>query len=373
MRRTAAAPRFGVEEEFLVVDAATREVVPRAGDLVEAARRRLGDRVGGEITKLQVESRTTPCATAAELADQLAEGRAVLAEVAGPLGLAIVASGTPVCGPHVPPPVTEGPRQTRGTRTFRGLHDELSICATHVHVQVPDRDRAVRIGTHLRPVLPVLVGLAANSPFWDQRDTGYASWRTVTWSRWPVAGPPPPFTCAADYDAHVAALVAAGALVDTGTIFWDVRPSAAHPTVEVRAADVLPGAAESAAYAALVRALVVAAGDAVDAGRPVAEPPAETLRVAYWRAARDGMGGEGIDVHTGELTPARELARRLRDGVADLLAEHGDLDRVDAWLSALAAHGDGAARQRAAHAGGDLTSVVDALIAGTAPVPAGSA
>jgi len=359
--------RFGVEEEFLVVDPLTRKVVPEAAAVIGRAQARLGARVAGEITKAQVETRTAPCETTVDLRAELVEGRAVLAAAAEAEQLRVVATGTPVLGWSVPPPITEGPRQDRGTATFRGLHDELGICAVHIHVELPDRDRAVRVSNHLRPHLPVLIALAANSPYWAERDTGYASWRTVGWHRWPVAGPPPYFESAAHYDGLVGTLLDAGALVDIGTLFWDVRLSAHQPTLEVRVADVSGTAEESAALAALVRALVVTAGAAVDRGEPGPAVAPELMRLAYWRAARDGMGGHGVDVRSGRLVPAAELAGRLLQAARPALVALGDLDRVTGWLGRLSSEGDGATRQRRAAGEGGLAGVVDHLIAQTAP------
>jgi glutamate---cysteine ligase / carboxylate-amine ligase len=358
-----AGPLFGVEEEFLVVDPLTRNVVPQAETVLKRAKPVLGDRVSGEITKLQLETRTQPCRSVAELLGQLTEAREMLSSAAEAEGLRIVATGTPVLGQVVPPPMTEGPRQDRGNATFRGLHDELAVCAVHVHVEVPDRERAVLISNHLRPHLPTIIALTANSPYWAERDTGYASWRTITWGRWPVAGPPPYFSSAAHYDELVGVLQESGGLVDEGTIFWDIRPSARYPTLEIRAADVPMTAEESALLAALVRALVATATAAVDRGDPGPVIPGELLRLAYWRAARDGLDGEGIDVHTGRPVPAAELADGLLQAVRQALEEHGDLDLVTAWLRKLIENGAGAARQRrAATRQGGLTDVVDHLI-----------
>ena len=369
--RGRSGPRFGVEEEFLVVDRASGQVVPHAATVLERAGGRLGPRLGGEITKLQLETRTEPCQSTEQLHAQLVEARAVLAGSAGSAGLGIVASGSPVLGDVVPPPITEGPRQDRGTATFRGLHDELAVCALHVHVEVPERDRAVLASNHLRRHLPVLIALAANSPYWAERDTGYASWRTVTWNRWPVAGPPPRFASAAHYDELVATLIDAGALVDAGTVFWDVRPSAHQPTLEVRVADVPITAEDSAALAALIRALVVQALDAVDRGGADPEIPAELLRLAYWRAARDGLEGHGVDVLTGRPLPAAAQAQDLVRAAGPVLEAHGDLGRVTDWLRRLATEGTGAVRQRriaARHGGANqLAAVVDYLLAETAP------
>lgn len=362
-----AGSRFGVEEEFLVVDPGTRCVVPRAEDLVDRAKHTLGERVSGEITRFQLETRTRPCLQAGQLIDELTQARAELRAAAAAEGLAIIAAGTPVLGRLIPQPITEGPRQERGTAAFRGLHDELSICAMHVHVELPDRERAVLVSNHLRQYLPTLIALSANSPYWAERDTGYASWRTMVWTRWPVAGPPPYFTSAAHYDDLVATLIESGSLVDAATIFWDVRPSARFPTIEVRAADVPMTAEQSALLAMLIRALVAAAAAQVDRGDPGPVLPPEMLRLAYWRAARDGLSGHGVDVQTGALVPAAELARRLLQAARPTLADYGDLERVTSGLRQLIAGGDGASRQRAAAARrGRLNDVVDYLIGQTA-------
>jgi glutamate---cysteine ligase / carboxylate-amine ligase len=369
-----AAPRCGVEEEFLVVDPETRSVVPDAEAVLRHAKRTLGDRVSGEITKFQLETRTSPCRDMGQLLGELTRARAELGAAARAEGLRIIASGTPVLGDVAPPPITEGPRQSRGTATFRGLHDELSICAMHVHVEMPDRERAVLVSNHLRQYLPTLIALAANSPFWPERDTGYASWRTLVWSRWPVAGPPPYFTSATHYDELVGTLTEAGGLVDKGTIFWDIRPSARFPTIEVRVADVPMTAGESALLAALIRALVTSVAALADSGDPGPVIPAELLRLAYWRAARDGLGGHGIDVVTGRPVPAAKLAERLLADARPVLADYGDLERVRGWLRDLLRSGDGASRQRRAAASrGRLADVVDYLVGQSAPrIPSAS-
>jgi carboxylate-amine ligase len=362
-------PRFGVEEEFLIVDPATRAIVPHAEAVVRRAVRSLGGRVCGEITKFQLETKTQPCHTMARLEAELIEARSGLGAAAAAEGLRIVATGTPVLGNAVPPPITEGSRQNRGIATFRGLHDDVAVCALHVHVELPDRARALLVSNHLRPYLPIFVAMTANSPFWCERDSGYASWRSTVWHRWPVAGPPPYFSSLEHYDQLVATLHDVGAVVDTGTIFWDIRPSAHLPTLEIRAADVPIMAWESARFAALIRALVLVASRAVDRGDPGPIVTPELMRLAYWRAARDGLSGHGIDVHTGQLVPAVELAQRLLETAEPVLTGLGEYEPVSDWIEYLIMHGDGATRQR--RLGPRLTDVVDQLIEQTAPAGLG--
>jgi glutamate---cysteine ligase / carboxylate-amine ligase len=353
---------LGVEEEYLIIDPATRMVVPQASAVVESAASELGERVSTEVTQFQIEAKTEPCTAVSELRHQLQRMRTVVADAAHGLGFGIVASGTPVLGEVVPPPITDHPRYEVGVAAYRGLHDEQSICAGHIHVHLPDRERAVLVSNHLRPWLPVLIAMWANSPFWEGRDTGYASLRSLAGGKWPVAGPPPYFACLADFEEIVGTLTAAGVLVDRGTIFWDIRLSARLPTLEMRVTDVSGTAAESALLAALVRALVMVALADVQSGDPGPRLSGELLRAAYWRAARDGLDGHGIDAITGRLMPAPYFVEALLSHVGSALDECGDLGVVRDGLRRLRVAGTGAARQRAAYAKyGQLTDVVDFL------------
>jgi carboxylate-amine ligase len=357
---TQAGALVGVEEEFLVADAATGVLTPRAGEVVEAATATLGHQVCAELTRYQLEVKTAPCGTLSELREELVWLRRTAAAAARGLGLALVSSGSPVLGPPGPPPITEGARYELGTSTFRSLHDESHVCAIHVHVHCGEMGLAVMAGNHVRPWLPALTAALANSPFWLGRDTGYASWRALTWGRWPVAGPPPYFRSQADFEALAVTLSGTGALVDPGTIFWDIRPSAHLPTLEFRACDVPQSVSESVLLAGVLRALVSVAATRVMAGDPGPETDAAVLRAACWRAARDGLSGLCPDAD--ELVPVPDLLARLVDEVSDELERHGELSTVKDGIAALVASGCGADRQRAVYARtGSLAEVVSYL------------
>jgi carboxylate-amine ligase len=359
---------LGVEEEYLVVDPVTRTVVPSGPEVVRQAAADLGENIGTETTQFQVEAKTPPCTDLGELHQEIYRMRAVVVGAAASIGLRIVASGTPVLGDVVPPPIVDHPRYQRGFQIYRALNDEQSICACHIHVGIADREQALRVSNHLRPLLPLLITATANSPFWAGRDTGYASWRTIACSRWPVAGPPPYFTSLAHYECLVNTLLNNRVLLDRASIYWDIRPSHHLPTLEIRATDVPMHVGETVALAALVRALVMTALARTDRGEPAPQPPAELLRAAYWRAARDGIDGNGIDVHTSQPTPAVELVQRLVKHAHPALDQSGDFEVVTAWLHGLIKNGTGATRQRAAFARSrSLADVVDHLIAQTDP------
>jgi carboxylate-amine ligase len=319
-----------------------------------------------EITRFQVEARTPPSADLSELGSQLRTVRKEVADAARSCGLAVVASGIPVLGNVMQPPLTDDDRYLQGRVLYRALQDEISICALHVHVDVPDEEHAVYVGNHLRPWLPTLIALAANSPFFVGRDTGYASWRVISWGRWPVSGAPPYFPSYRDYELALRSLAESGALLDAKTVYWDARPSPRLPTVEIRVADVPLDVADSLTLIGLIRALVVTSLEAVgrgDRGLPV---PSEVLRAAYWRAARDGLLGDSMDVRHGTLVPAPVMAGRLLEHVRPALAEAGDLTFVQEGLDRLLRQGSGAMRQRRVHSrGNDLAEVVDDLIEAT--------
>ena len=357
------ALRFGIEEEYFVVDPVSREVVPRAPAVVRRAGAALGERASTELVAFLAEAKTSPCDDLDKLREQIRAMRAAMAAAAAAEGVRLAATGTPVLGEVVPAPIGAGRRYAESRAVYRGLDDEQSICSCHVHVEMPDRERAVQVSNHLRPWLPTLLALTANSPYWAGRDTGHACWRALAWARWPVAGPPPFFASAAHYDDLVGTLLDCGALLDTGTVFWDVRPSARLPTVEIRLADVAPTTADAAVFAVLVRALVRTASGAVDAGEPAPDPPQEMLRAAYWLAARDGLAGRGVDVRTGRPAGFRELAGDLLAHVLPALGAAGDLAFAVRGVRRLLADGTGADRQRAAYRErGRLADVVDAAL-----------
>ncbi|OBA90247.1 carboxylate--amine ligase [Mycobacteriaceae bacterium 1482268.1] len=363
----STGPTIGVEEEFFLVDPVTRAPAPAADRVIARARGRLGEAVSSEFTRFQIEVRTPPCSTAEALRNELADLRAGAVSAAGAEGLRLCASGTPVIAPDGPCPVGDHPRYVAGLRQYRAMLDDFAVCAMHVHVHVPDREIALLTGNHVRPWLPLLVAVSANSPFQLGRDTGYADWRAVIRSRFPCLGPPPYAESVRRYEGLTAKLVESEAMLEAATPFWDLRPNPRFPTLEVRAMSVAANIDDAVAIAVLIRALVTTMTQKVAAGDPGPRPPAELLRAAYWRAARDGWPGRGLDALTGQILPTSVQADQLVESVRPALEDHGDLDVVLTHFRRLAATGTGAERQRASAARyGTLAAVVDDLISDTA-------
>ncbi|TFV61161.1 YbdK family carboxylate-amine ligase [Mycobacterium sp. PS03-16] len=354
-------PTVGVEEEFLLVDPATGAPIARNREVAGRAAER-GVHLQLELTSCQVETTTEVAASMADVRAQLVRLRATAARSAEDSGARLLAAAVPPTVPH-DFPITDNPRYHRIAERFGMLAHEQGICGAHVHVAVPTREAAIRVSNRLRPWLPLLLAVSANSAIYRNDDSGYASWRRMLWARWPSAGPPPHFDSADEYDAMVAMMQHTGAMLDDGMVYWDVRPSATFPTIEVRAADVPATVADTVLLAALVRATVMTALDDERGGVGLPRISAHALDAAYWRSARDGLEGEAIDlVDSHAPVPARDLLTDLVDRITPALADVGDEDLVREELARLDAQGNGAMRQRAAwRRRGEVADVVDAV------------
>ena len=365
MRSVVSPPStIGVEEEFLLLHPETRAPVSVAERVVVRAATALGDLVSGEFARAQVEVKTPPCSDASRLRDELLRLRATAAAAARDEGARICASGTPVIAASGPLVVGDHPRYRAGLSQYRTMLDDFLVCAVHVHVHVPDRETAALAGNHLRPWLPLLVALSANSPFYHSEDTGYADWRAVIRSRFPCLGPPPYAESLKHHEELAAAMADTEAMLRSDIPYWDVRPNPSLPTLEVRAMDVNADVEDTVALAILIRALIATVADKVRRGDPGPRPASEVLRAAYWRAARDGWSGCGVDALSGQILSVPAQAQRMVEHIKPALDEFGDTGLVRAYLGRLAARGGGAERQRASAARhGDLTAVVDGLIA----------
>jgi carboxylate-amine ligase len=339
-------PSIGVEEELLLVSA-TGDPLPRSKAVVDE----LGDDldVTLELTRAQVEINSPVCTTAPELYARLTEMRAALAKAAAEEGGRLLAIAVPPHG-RAAQLVTKKPRYQEMAARYGQLAREQGVCGCHVHVDVPDKEAAVRVTNHFRPWLPALLALTANSPIYLEQDTGFASWRWIMWSRWPSAGAPPYLESVEHYDALVAMYMATGALMDEQMIYWDVRPSSHLPTIEVRVSDVPLTVDESVLLATLSRALVMTALD--DGGKgPTLEP--QILAAGYWLAARDGLTADGLDVMTGEKLPMRQVIDSLRQKVGPALQELDAVELVDDGIERAFRDGNGAMKQRKAFREGE--------------------
>jgi len=356
---------LGLEEELMLLDPETLDLLPRAAELVDAA----GDaRFKLEMPAAQLEltlppERSVPAAIAA-----LASARRDLAAAAAPFGR-LAAAGVHPFADRLGL-LNEDPRYLFTEREYGEIARLQLVCALQVHVAVGGADRSLAVYNALRPWLPLIAALAANAPFHDGRDTGMASIRPKIGEQLPRQGIPPAIASWESFADALAWGAASGAVPDARRWWWELRPHPAFGTLEVRVPDAQATVADAAAVAALVHALAGWLAARHDAGEPLATADIWRLEENRWSAARWGMDAELADLSTGARTPARECLASLLSELTPVAAGLG----CEAELASAAALGErnGAARQREIAAGGGLRAVVvwlaDAYLSGMEPL-----
>jgi carboxylate-amine ligase len=343
----------GIEEELFLVDAATREVVHDAERVLAGAGLPAG-LAGHEAPASQIELRSHPESSAAAAAASLVEGRSA----ARAAGATLLGAGLHPTAQRDEVQLVDLERYRKVEAEMRGLILRAPEAALHVHVGMQDADAAIRSFNGLRRWLPLLRGLAASSPFWFGRDSGFASARWALVRAYPGRGIPRPLRDANDYERALADAIRGGAPDDYTLIWWDLRPHPRLGTIEIREMDAQSRLTDVAALAALVQGL---ARHEVEAE---ADPlPAETIEWSAFRAARDGLGAEIL--HGDALTPLPEVARAAVEVAAPHARElrsEGALEGIERILR----DGNSADRQRAAHGSGGMDAVLELLAEETA-------
>src|SRR5919107_344585 len=288
----AAELTLGAEEELHLIALDRWELSARAPLLLS---RLPSTFYSAELQRTTVETNTAVVRSLGELREELLRLRKELVAVAGREGLGVAAVGTAPRSTFADFELTSTGRYSRMHEQYRLLVDEQLICGTQIHVGIADRDVAVEIGQRIARDLPVLLALSASSPYWNGQDTGYASIRTIIWQRWPSAGSPGRISSAAEYDQLIADLISSGVIADAKMAYFDVRPSAHAPTLELRVCDACPLVDDAVLIAGLFRAMARAAELDIEAGRPYTAPLAPLHRAGIWQAARSGLSRELVD------------------------------------------------------------------------------
>jgi carboxylate-amine ligase len=340
---------IGIEEEFFVFDARTRRAVRRMDRaFLGRAREALGDRLMSEMLQSQIEVATPPCATMAEARGHLARYRRGLAEAADASQLGVAAMGTF--------PLAFWPEQEMTPKARYGaiMHDLQMIgarnmlCGMHVHVAVGEGSSRIDIIRRLTPYLPLLLALSTSSPFWQGHFSGLRGYRLAAYDELPRTGLPELFRTETEYEAYVAALAGAGIIPDASYIWWAVRPSLSHPTIELRVADSCTRLDDAVAIAALFRCLVRALDCDPDLNAGFDRVGRAITAENKWHAQRHGIAATFVDPFTrAPLAIADWLAdvRRLVAADAAALGCSDTLARLDTIL----AQGTSADRQIAVY------------------------
>lgn len=358
---------IGVEEEYQIINPVTRELRSRVEHVLPKAQKVLGEEVQPEAQRSQIEIGTPICRTLADVRSELVRLRREVIVAAQKDGNQIAAAGTHPFSHWDEQQLTPKERYQGLMRDYQQLTRELVIFGCHVHVGISDRELAIRVMNRSRVWLAPLLALSASSPFWLGTDTGYASYRTEIWSRWPLSGPPLIFESLAEYEALVQALVATKSVEEATKIYWDVRLSERFPTVEFRVTDVCQTVDEAVMVAGLVRALARTCYEQARRDEPFPAVRHELIRAAHWHAARYGLDEDLIDVGATKAVPASKLIESFLSFVRPSLEEYGDWDEVSFLVHETMQRGTGATRQRKAYKRtGRLEDVVDLIVQETA-------
>jgi carboxylate-amine ligase len=303
-----------------------------------------------------LETGTRPCTDLDELRAELQAARDLAAGAAADVGAALAPLAT---SPLPAEPTLSPSKRYRRMADRFGLtvHEQLT-CGCHVHVAIDSAEQGVAVLDRIRPWLAPLVAISANSPFWQGADSGYASFRSQVWSRWPSAGVYERFGSVRGYREFVDLMLSSETIIDEGMLYLDARLSRTHPTVEVRVADVCRDPDDAVLVAALCRGLVETAIAEWEAGREPDPVRTEVLRLAAWRAGRSGASGSLLRPGDWKPAPAAEVLDALVEHASPALEEAGDLTAVRELLTAVLGRGTGAARQRSVfERTGDLAAV----------------
>jgi carboxylate-amine ligase len=330
-----AEPSFtvGIEEEYLLVDRESRDVVsdpPR--EIFDKCKAIAGDKlVDAELLRSQIEVDTRVCETVAEARQDLARLRRLTRDVAGGYGLAPIAASThPFAEWHLQRQ-THKARYDLLFRDMQSLARRLLICGMHVHVGVEDDELRVALMNQFSHFLPVLLALSTSSPFWQGEDTGLKSYRLTVFDNFPRSGLPERFDSYSDYQHHIDILRRAGVLEDASFIWWDLRVSARYPTLETRVADMCTRLDDSASIAALTQSILhyLYRMRRNHKCRPVYSR--FLIDQNRWRAMRYGYDEGLIDFATAEVVPIRDLLADILERVyvdAEALGCNQELERA---------------------------------------------
>ncbi|MGO4384204.1 glutamate--cysteine ligase [Specibacter sp. RAF43] len=336
---------IGVEEEFLLIDGSTGKPAAVAETLMILDGKASGPTpLSMEVKLEQLEVCTPVCTGLDDLASAIRQGRKVADAAAQFVGARAVAMAT--CIDRVCAHTFPVPRYLAMDQRFGLTLREQLTCGYHIHVGVASAAEGIAVLDRIRPWLPVLLALSANSPFWQGTDTGYESYRYQVWNRLPTAGPYDVFGSVANYRRLVRSLLAANVPLDEGMIYFDARLSRRYPTVELRIADVCLDPNDALALAGLARALVQTAVDEWRSGEPPASISSTEMRLASWRASKSGVEGELLHPVLRRPCAAPEAVGALMGHLKEALETSGDGHRVGLGVARILARGTGSSRQR---------------------------
>ncbi|MHA1107979.1 MAG: carboxylate-amine ligase [Alphaproteobacteria bacterium] len=373
---TYSEPAFtlGVEEEYLLVDRETRDLAadpPKS--MMEECEALLEGKVSPEFMRSQIEVATGVCGSVAEARAELVHLRRTVAEVAGRHGCAPIAASTHPFGAWSGQIHTDKERYNELAQDMQVVARRMLTCGMHVHIGIEDEDLRIELLNQVPYFLPHLLALSTSSPFWQGVDTGLKSYRVSVFDELPRTGLPEQFNSFGDYERTVAVLVNAGIIEDATKVWWDVRPSARFPTIEMRITDMCTYLDDTVTIAAIFRCLCRMLYRLRRGNRRWRDYSRFLIAQNRWRAQRYGLDEGLVDFGKGEIVPYEELLEEIIELLREDAEFFGCVEELEAARNILrrgtGAHRQVACYQKALADGASepeaLRAVVDQVIAET--------
>ncbi len=339
----------GIEEEYLIVDRESRDLVRDLPDAVMLeCEERLAGQVSPEFLRSQIEVGTKVSNTLHEARDDLAMLRRTVADVTGKHGLAPIAASTHPFADWVQQRHTDKERYHMLARDMAGIVRRLVISGMHVHVMIDDEDLRIDLMNQVVYFLPHLMALSTSSPFWSGENTGLKSYRTSVFRSLPRTGLPDEFGSWADYRRHVGALIDAGVIEDATKLWWDIRPSDRYPTLELRCTDICTSLEDGIALASIYMSLLAMLYRRRTHNQRWRIYSRSLIDENTWRAQRYGVRGSLIDFGLSRLVPFEDLIEEIIELVSEDAAELDCLAEVQ-HARTIVARGTSAHRQLEAY------------------------
>ncbi len=356
---------LGIEEEYQIINPETRDLITQEHNVITEGMKVLGDRVKPELHRAIVEITSNVCENIQEVREDLTYLRKTIIELAERENYRIAAAGTHPFAQWHEQAITDHPRYAKVVEELQDTARSNLVYGLHVHVGMKDRHIAVYMMNSIRYFLPHIFALSTNSPFWESRNTGYRSFRTKVFERFPRTGIPDHFTSLAEFDDYVNLLVKTNCIDNAKKIWWDVRVHPFFPTIEIRICDIPMRIDETVAITALIQAIVAKIDWLKKKNLNFRSYSRMLLNENKWRAARYGLSGKLIDFGKEEEINTKFLIYELINFVDDVIDDLGSREEIK-YIYEMLDRGTGASRQIEVYEQTkDFQKVVDYIIAET--------
>ncbi len=352
---------IGIEEEYQIIEPESRELRPFIQKFLEQGQIVLQEQIKAEQLQCQVEVGSEVCRSIDEARQELIRLRRSIGHLASRNGLRIAAASSHPFSAWREQDVTDAERYIKLQESFGDVARRMLIFGMHIHIGVPDNELRIDVMDQSLYFLPHLLALSTSSPFWEGRDTGLKSYRSVVFESLPRTGLPPSLRSYAEYERLVQVLIQTKCIDEPTQIWWDVRPHPRFPTIEFRVFDVCTKIDEALCLTALLMAIVGKLIRLRHNNQAWRRYPRHLLYENKWRAMRYGIDGKLIDFGQGEEVPLRFLTLELLDFVDDVLDDL-NIRKEAEYVHRILAEGTSADRQIRRGEEGGLEAVVDGLV-----------